>query len=44
MNIGYEEIALEYLRISDSYAYMPRAYVSDDLASNRLHIVRIPQY
>lgn len=40
MNIGYGEIALEYLRISDCYSYMPRAYVSDDLASNRLHMVK----
>jgi DNA-binding transcriptional LysR family regulator len=40
MNIGYGEIALEYLRISDCYSYMPRAYVSDELASNRLHMVK----
>lgn len=39
MNIGYGEIALEYLRVSDYYAYMPRAYVSQEIASDQLHIV-----
>lgn len=39
INIGYGEIALEYLRVSDFFAYMPRAYVSEDLAHKRLHIV-----
>jgi DNA-binding transcriptional LysR family regulator len=39
-NIGYGEIALEYLRVSHCYSYMPRAYVSADLKNNRLHIVK----
>jgi len=38
-NIGYGEIALEYLYVSDCYSYMPRAYVSADIDGNRLHIV-----
>ena len=40
INVGYGEIALEYLYASECYSYMPRAYVSDDLAENRLHIVK----
>lgn len=39
MNIGYGEIALEYLRVSESYAYMPSAYVSDDIRNSLLHVV-----
>jgi DNA-binding transcriptional LysR family regulator len=40
INIGHSEIALEYLRVSDCYAYMPRAYVADDLSHERLYIVK----
>jgi DNA-binding transcriptional LysR family regulator len=39
-NIGYGEIALEYLYVSDCYSYMPRGYISTDLEQNRLHIVK----
>ena len=39
-NIGYGEMVLEYLYLSDCYSYMPRAYVSADIDNNRLHIVK----
>lgn len=39
-NIGYGEIALEYLYASDCYSYMPHSYISEDLENNRLHIVK----
>ena len=40
INVGYGEIALGYLYVSDCYSYMPRAYVSDDLAKKQLYIVK----
>ena len=40
INIGFSEIALEHLYVSDCYAYMPRAYISDDLSHERLYIVK----
>ncbi len=39
VSIGYGEIALEYLHVSDCYSYMPHAYVSRDIENNHLHIV-----
>lgn len=39
-NIGFGEIALEYLYVSDCYSYMPQGYVSDDIKKGRLHIVK----
>ncbi|WP_298676664.1 LysR family transcriptional regulator [uncultured Lentibacter sp.] len=40
INIGYGAMALDYLRASDCYAYMPQAYVAEDLAVGRLHVVQ----
>ena len=38
-NIGYWEIALAYVLSSDSFAYMPRVAVKQDLETGKLHQV-----
>ncbi|MEO0328367.1 MAG: LysR family transcriptional regulator [Pseudomonadota bacterium] len=39
MNFGYGEIALSYLRVTDAFAYMPLAHVTNDLENQKLFLV-----